>query len=288
MQEKNQIILNFAFWGFLVYSIVMHSKKFCKRVITISVLTVVCISLIIFSHWNRNYNKYSLLKKYNVDNNKELYLLGTIDKKHFNKINNYSINDMISVIENVEPDMVMIQAREDHHRKFGIIDGKIDACVAYSYCFENKIPSKFIDWWLIDNIYPKKASTNLRDDNMFIKISRNMKTVPENSKILVICNVNNFYEQAERFLISGLKEEKISDKKSYYKGKKIKFKFPSLVNKIWKDRTYFYAYSFPNTLIATIDLKDAIKNKYITSDHDKFYDDEMKYCKKLNDSILAN
>lgn len=264
----------------------MQKKKIVKTVLLILILVILVSCGGIYLHWNRFANKNTLFKKFVVENNKEVYMLGTLGKKHFNKIYNYSMDNMISVIENLNPDLAMIQARSDHYYRFGIIDGNIDACVAYSFCAENDIPTNLIDWWIIDNIYPHEATTNLRDDNIFIKISRNIKDAAPNSKLLVVIDSSNFYEQLNRFKVAGYKELPIEDKNSYFVGSAEKFKFPAVVAKSWRDRTYFFAYNFPSELRNTKGLEESIIKKFEASDHDKFYLKEIQYCKYLNNDIL--
>lgn len=264
-------------------------KKHCIRIFFCIIISVVVLSIGCgYLYWNKNLNKNNLLKKYTVDGSKEVYLLGTIGKKHFNKFNCYSMANMVSVIENVKPDSVLIQARDSHHKRFGIIDGEIDACVAYGYCFEQGIDTDFIDWWVIDNIYPQEATTNLRADNIFIKINRLIHDAPKNSKLLVLIDSKNFYEIIDRFEVSNYKETQIEDLKSYFSGVEKKFEFPVIVTKIWRDRTYYYSYLFVEELRNTKDLDPKIIDKYDKVHHDKFYLDEIKYCKFLNNNILFN
>lgn len=264
----------------------MQKKKFIKPILYIVISLLFIASTVYVLGWNRNINKNSLFKKYIIENDKEIYVLGTIGKKHFKKINNYSMDDMLSVIENVNPELVMIQARDDHYLRYGIIDGNIDACVAYSFCAENEIVTSLIDWWVIDNNYAKSSSLNLRDDNIFIRASRNIKEAPPKSKILIILSSYNFYEQIERFKIAGYKEVEIENKNQYFNGKNEKFKFPAIVAKSWRDRTYYFAYSFPTEVKNTKGIKQEIVDKFINANHDKFYLEEIQYCKYLNNDIL--
>lgn len=264
----------------------MQKKKIVKMILSVFIPVLLVIFGLVFYNWNHNMNKNNLIRKYRVDNTKEVYILGTIDKKHFNKINNYSMANVINAISNINPDVVLLQARDDHHKTYGIVDGKIDACVAYGYCFESQIPAKFYDWWLIDNIYPGDKTTNLKADNMFIKISRYMDNIKPGSKVLIIANIDEYYELIARCEIGGFKRHPIEDKDAIFNGDSGKFKFPAVVSKIWRDRTYFYAYSFPAELKLVKGLNPEILDKYQNADHDKFYQSEIKYCKYLNNDIL--
>lgn len=264
----------------------MHRKKIVVKIICIVVPVLLIVGVLSFFKWNRFYNKSNLINKYLVDNTKEVYVLGTIGKKHFDKVKNYSMEDLLSAIENIDPDLVLIDAREDHFKDNGIIDGDIDMCVTYSYCFEHDIPIEMVDWWVIDNIYPVTSTTNLRDDNIFIKINRRLKSVEPNSRTLVVCNSSHVYNQLSRFNVSGYRHQKIQDKKKYFVSKHEEFDFPLLASKIWKDRLYFYAYTFPKLLEDNEFLDDKVKNKFLNADHDSFYRKGIKYCTYLNNDIL--
>lgn len=263
----------------------MQRKKVIKTVLIILIPVIILSFVVSFFNWDRNYNKNKLLQKYIVDN-KEFYILGTIEKKHFNKIYNYSMKDMLGVIETIKPDLAMIEAREDHYIRYGIVDGKIDACVAYSYCFENKIPVSFVNWWIIDNIYPANATTNLQDDNIFIKVSRNIKESAPGSRLLLLIDSSHFYEMTNRFEIAGFKRVPIENKSEYFHVENEKFKFPAVVAKTWRDRNYFFSYNFPTEVKNQKDLNQSVKDKFLNADHDKFYLQEIEYCKYLNNDIL--
>lgn len=263
----------------------MQKKKILTKILIILIPLIFVCGIYTFLHWNHFSNKNTLFQKYRAYN-KDVYVLGTIGKNHFKKGYDYSMKNMLSVIESVDPDLTLIQAREDHYIQYGIIDGNIDACVAYSFCFENKIPFWFVDWWIVDNIYPGDATTNLRDDNIFIKVSRQIKEAEPGSKILLLIDSREFYEITSRFKVAGYKQLEIEDKSSYFVGKEEKFKFPAVVAKTWRDRNYFFAYNFPTEVCNLKDLNEDIKSKFKNADHDSFYLKEIEYCKYLNNDIL--
>lgn len=264
----------------------MQKKKSIKILITVLVPLLLLVIGVSFYFWNRYANKNNLLVKYTVDNSKELYLLGSIGKKHFNKFYNYSMEDLLSAIENINPDLIMIMSRKENYENYNVVDGDIDACVAYSYGISKDIPIEMIDWWLIDNIYPESATTNLRDDNIFIKITRILRKINANSKILVVANSKNFYEQNARFEIAGLKRQDVENVSSIFDSPYEDFHFPPLASKYWKDRSYFYAYVLPRLIKENNSLFESVKENFISADHDKFYRSQIKYCEYLNNDIL--
>ncbi|MBO5337096.1 MAG: hypothetical protein J6A94_08235 [Lachnospiraceae bacterium] len=79
----------------------------------------------------------------------EVYIMGTFHTEHFERYANYSIEEMINAINSIEPDVVFIEARENRFTEYGVVDGTIDMCIVYSYCFDNNIPVEMIDYWEI-------------------------------------------------------------------------------------------------------------------------------------------
>ena len=264
-------------------------KKTVKRTLIIALSTFVVLLGVLFSLWFHYANKYNLLREYTYDGHKDVYILGTIDNAHFNRFLGYSFEDVCNVIDNLDPDLIMITAREDHYRLHGIIDGPIDMSVAYAKAIDNEIPVKMVDWWMIDDIYPEDASTNLRDDNIYIKISRNLKNAKPNEKILIITGVKHFYEQIARFEVGNLAQQKINNKKDLFKSPRergVPFTYPPLTSKSWRDRVYFYAYTLPTKLKHQEHLNGKLKQKYTEANHDKFYRKVIKYCKLFLDNDL--
>ena len=260
----------------------MIKSKNLRRVVYVVVGLIVITLAMLFSLWFHYANKYNLVREYIYDGHKDVYILGSIDKKHFSRFNNYSFEDLCNAITNINPDLVIITCRKDHYDSHSVIDGDIATCVSYAKCLEQDIPVKMVDWWMIDDSYPENATNELQDDNMFIQISRILKQVKPNTKTLFITDSHHFHQQATRFEVAGMKRNKLNDKSSIFKSHLEdgqKFTYPPLASKTWRDRVYFYAYTLSARLKAEQNLTGPLKDKYIDSDHEKFYKEEIKYCK---------
>ena len=179
----------------------IKNKSKIKNRILIALAIVLIVALVALGlFWNRYLNKNSLLEKYETPKVQEVYLLGTFHKDHFNKWFNYSMEDILSVVENVQPDVVFIEAREEYFKDYGVVDGPIDMSVVYSYCIDNDIPVEMVDWWVVDNSFKSNTTSNKRDNMIFANIANKLKTIDADTKILVVCGSGHFYEQEERFL----------------------------------------------------------------------------------------
>ena len=91
------------------------------------------------------------VKRLQSTSGQEVYLMGTFHKDHFEPLANYSIEEMLNAIENINPDAVFIEAREENYERYGVVDGPVDMCISYCYCQDNGIPVEMIDYWKVDN-----------------------------------------------------------------------------------------------------------------------------------------
>lgn len=261
----------------------IHNRKRMIIVLT-SILTVAVVVLSLL--WNRYLNRNSLLDKFETVRNQEVYLLGTFHETHFNKWINYSMEDVLSVVENVQPNVVFIEAREEYFSDYGVVDGPIDMAVVYSYCKDNNIQVKMIDWWVVDNQYQAGTTSNKRDDMIFKNIDKQLDELQESKKVLVVCGAGHFYEQTSRFLDAGFNNQKIENKSTYFNNNRRTFKYPISAESVWEQRAYFYAYTYPNIIEQDDTLRAEIKAEFTNGNHDAFYEQQIKYCNLFSNNQL--
>lgn len=260
----------------------IKAKKIIVRVVT-GFLVVAFVALALL--WNHYLNKNSLLGRFMTGQNQEVYLLGTFHTNHFNRWLNYSMEDMLSAVENVAPDVVFIEAREEYFQEYNVVDGPIDMNVVYSYCLDNDIPVEMIDWWVVDNNYQSNTTSAVRDDHIFNNINSKLQQLEEGTKVLVVCGAGHFYAQADRFCAEGFEKKSITGKKSYFETEK-EFAYPSGAAEIWEKRACFYAYTYPEIIGSKEDLDENIKIQFTDGNHDAFYRQQMEYCNLFEENIL--
>lgn len=112
-----------------------------------------------------------------MPNEQEIYIMGTFHAEHFEQHANYTIEEMINAINNIKPDVVFIEAREESFIEYGVVDGPIDMCIAYSRCTENNIPVKMIDYWEITNDSKTSTTTDERDDRIRNNITKKLDII---------------------------------------------------------------------------------------------------------------
>jgi hypothetical protein len=211
----------------------------------VALILIVVVAVLILL-WNRYLNKNSLIEKFTTTQGQEVYLLGTFHENHFNKWINYSMEDILSSVENLKPNVVFIEAREKYFKDYGVMDGPIDMAVVYSYCKDNNIPVEMVDWWVVDNSYKSNTTNDKRDDMIFANIDNKLMTINADTRILVVCGAGHYYEQVKRFLNNGFEKKKLKNKSTYFDRQDKEFEYPAGLEEVWEKRAYFYAYTRRN------------------------------------------
>jgi len=266
-----------------------RKSKIVKRIFIGLSIGLIAGIVVLGLLWNKYWNKNSLLAKFETTQNQEVYLLGTFHEYHFNKWVNYSMEDLLSVVQSVQPDVIFLEAREQYFKDYGVVDGPIDMAVIYSYVIDNDndIPVEMVDWWVVDNSYKSGGSTNdKRDDMIFANIDHKLNAIPANSKILVVCGAGHFYEQTERFLNNGFEAQKIQNKSAYFDSQDAVFNYPVSAEVVWEQRTYFYAYTFPDIVRQNKTLDEDIKSQFTEGDHEAFYQQQLEFCNLFSKNEL--
>lgn len=262
-------------------------KKFHKRPVVITLLTCLTI-LIIGAGWfaNRYLNKTSLVRRYVTPAGQEVYLIGTFHNNHFNRWLDYSMADLLNAVENVNPDIVFIEAREEFFKDYATVDGPIDMAVVYSYCLEHEIPVEMIDWWVVDNDSKANSTNRKRDDMIFANIEGKLAENTPQARVLVVTGAGHFYEQAKRFVANGFIRKKLDRGNVYFGNKDEEFLYPASLPAIWEKRCYFYAYIFPSLIAKDETLNDETKAKWVGGDKDAFYAQQLRYNELFSGNLL--
>lgn len=217
------------------------------------------------------------VKKVIMNDNQEIYVLGTFHTEHFKRYANYSIDEMINAIDNIKPDVVFIEAREESFVDYGVVDGPIDMCIAYSYCIDKNIPLEMVDYWKVDNNHKAGTTNDNRDDHIHENIMEKMKLY-ENKKILVICGFGHLNAQTKRLLSDGGKTARIKNISALFQSDMMNFSYPSSICEVWEQRTLFYGHTFPKLVQEDTSISDDIKEMWPEDKNNDFYNWQMKYC----------
>ncbi len=266
---------------------IMIKRKSRKRKVLIAlvvVLTAIVTTLAFL--WNHYLNKNTVFAAFESPQGQETYILGTWHDMHFNKWLNYSMEDILSVVENVQPDIVFIEAREEYFEEYGVMDGPIDMAVVYAYCVENAIPVKMIDWWVVDNESQSNSTTEKRDDMIFNNINNELAVADPSARVLIVCGASHYHAQSSRFIENGYSKQSISNISDFFNSTDSQFQYPSTTSAVWEKRAYFYAYIYPDIIGQDDTLTAETKANWTDGDHDAFYKQQLSYCDLLDNNEL--
>lgn len=226
------------------------------------------------------------VKRVQSKDGQEVYLMGTFHMDHFDSLANYSVEEMLNAIENIDPDVVFIEAREESYEQYGVVDGPIDMCIAYCYCRDHDIPVEMVDYWKVDNEnYKTNTTTDDRDDHIHQRIMEKLELY-KNKKVLVICGFGHLYPQVGRLSDDGFKKTKISKVSNLFKGNGKEFSYPSGICDIWEKRALFYADTYPESIQADETINDEVKAQWPVDENHVFYNSQMEYCDLFRSNLL--
>lgn len=232
--------------------------------IAISLICIVCITGIVWFECkiNKTYN----LVEIKSERNQEIFILGTIHNSHFNKLYRYSMEDIVSCIKNIKPDVVLIESKEETFQDCGVIDGPIDMILTYSYCIENKIPVEMVDWWQLNNDTKTNTTNEQRDDNIYTNIQSKLNNIDDNKRVLIVCGSTHRVEQSKRFVNDGYKKVQIKNRKSYFKSNSESFTYPPIMTDIIKAKIEYLENDFKKKIESSITDEKVKKNLYNNTD----------------------
>lgn len=257
-------------------------RKTKKIIIIVSVILALLVLTAVVLYINL---KNFTVRKVLMSGGQEIYLMGTFHSEHFKRYANYSAEEMVNAIKNIDPDVVFIEAREDSFMEYGVVDGPVDMCLAYCYCMDNGVPVGMIDYWKIDNDYKENTTTNERDDHIHENIMEKLELY-KNQKVLVICGFGHLGAQTKRLAGSGGQSVHISHKSSIFNKKIPDFTYPGGLCDVWEKRVLFYGHTVPRMVQADDTLNQDVKAHWAEDENNAFYNQQMEYCELFQNNKL--
>lgn len=203
--------------------------------------------------------KEDLLACYDADG-KEVYTLGTRHQKHFYPQCEYSLQDIQSVIENVSPDYVFIECREEIFETYGALDGPQEFQFIYAHCMEHDIPIELIDWYVVDEstIEQINSTYDERDNRIFYNIYDKMQQVKEGETVLICYGDMHFYYQQPRMERAGWEKIELEDTIQFFVSNTDEYKYPECMQQIVQDCIDYYQNDFMQEVSKTVTGEDTL------------------------------
>lgn len=203
--------------------------------------------------------KEDILACYNADG-KTVYTLGTRHQKHFYPQCEYSLQDIQSVIENISPDYVFIECREEIFDMYGALDGPQEFQFIYAYCIDHDIPVEMIDWYVIDESTIEKMNSTFdeRDNQMFYNIYDKMQKIEKGETVLICYGDAHFFYQQPRMERAGWEQVELEDAKALFASEEKTFQYPQSMLKIVENCIGYYESSFMEEIRKTVTDENAL------------------------------
>lgn len=189
----------------------MHTKS--TKSVTVAVMAAtaaVVVALAVYLVlWGTGYFRYAGINKnkfvtgFVTPENQTVVTVGTIHRRHYEKRSRYSIPDIASLLQYVNPDAVFIECRPEIFDEYGVLDGPSEMLFIASWCRERGIPVHCVDWWHEDNTVQANTTTVNRDNHIFANIVENMTSVKPGETVLIFYGTQHFYDQQPRMKAQG-------------------------------------------------------------------------------------
>ena len=259
----------------------MYKMKTKKKLIIISLFLLVAFVLVTLSFLYSKYidkeNNLILLK--NDDKEQSIYILGTIHEYHFKKILGYSYLDIKNVMDNLDPDLILLEVEQEVFDKFGVIKSPIEMVPLWCYAVEKGIPVKGVDWFDFSENSRSWTTDQERDDNIFNNV---VKSIDDESRVLIILGSVHRIEQTKRFKNLGYKQKNVKDKENLFENNEnSEFAYPkNTVEEVEKQINYWKSEAL-NRVYDQI-TKNSKGQKYWI----KHYDNLVKMMDELIEKIF--
>lgn len=204
----------------------LDKKKFFNHVRIFIVLVVLGLVLVLSILYFRYIHKENNIALYiNKDNTQKVYILGTIHEYHFESLLNYSYLNVQNVIENLRPDLLLLEVDQEIYNDYDVIKSPIEMIPLWCYALEQGISVKGVDWFEVTENSRSWTTNKERDDHIF---ENTMASISDEPVVLIILGATHRIEQAKRFEDSGYKKQGIFNKTALFINESNnKFEYPS-------------------------------------------------------------
>ena len=218
---------------------ITDKRKLLKRIL-VSIVSVVLILALLSSvlYFRYIYKENNLVLYINKNNTQKVYILGTIHEYHFEALLNYSYLNVQNVIENIRPDLLLLEVDQEIYNDYGVIKSPVEMIPLWCYASEQGISVKGVDWFEVTENSRSWTTNNERDDHIF---DNTMASIGDEPVVLIILGATHRIEQAKRFEDSGYKQQSIPNKTTLFKNdNNKKFEYPvNTVDELKKQVEYW-------------------------------------------------
>ncbi|MFL0197985.1 hypothetical protein ACJDU8_20820 [Clostridium sp. WILCCON 0269] len=179
-------------------------KKRILKILTSTILILICVIIFfnpefIIQMFFRNH----YFRKY-IKNNQQIYFLGT-DHSMSLDTEPFSYLELKSVIENLKPDLVLIESRPEQLDNSNWADGPPKMLYCHLIANRLAIRVKGVDWWTVSSYNIPNSSNPIRDSYIHENIVKNINLY-KSKKILIIMGADHVILEQPKLESVGYKE----------------------------------------------------------------------------------
>lgn len=200
------------------------------------------------------YFRDSAFRKY-TKGDQDIYFLGTVHSMSLNS-KHFSYLNLKSVIENLKPDLLLVESRPEQLANGNFADGPVEMLYSHLTAISNGIPVKGIDWWNADTSSPNTTSA-ARDNHINNNI---LKDVVGYKKVLILMGRDHVGIEQPKLEVARYKSSSFSkiEKDNLFKVKNQKLLYPKGMNYYIQKRI-----SYEKNCIGTVYRTDTWKKQAV-------------------------
>lgn len=209
---------------------------------------------IFYSIMGPTYVRDSAFRKY-TKGNQDIYFLGTTHSMSLTS-KPFSYLELKAVIENLKPDLLLIESRPEQLANKNFADGPPEMLYSHLTAISNGISVKGVDWWTVNESLPNSTNT-IRDNHINENI---LKSVVGYKKILILMGNAHLGIEQPKLENAGYKTSSFtnSEKDNLFKAKNNKLIYPKGMNYYIQKRI-----SYEKNCIGTVYKTDMWKKQVL-------------------------
>jgi hypothetical protein len=138
-----------------------------------------------------------LVRREDSGTEQDIFLLGTIHGDHLRST--YSLWQIAALVENLKPDLLLVESRPDELARDNLADGPIEMLVASLTARSVGVRFDGIDWWQKADLKPGTSNPS-REDHMFQNAQARL---PDFQRVLILVGYSHVPELAGRLEKTG-------------------------------------------------------------------------------------
>lgn len=196
---------------------------------------------------------------------KQIYVLGTIHQFHFLEEHSYSLAQVLSVIREVKPDVLLVEARPETLEKHNAIDGPFEMIFARCYANQKGIPVKGIDWWTVVKDSETKNAIDLERDNKMVE--NIMVATKDYDRILALVGASHRERMPKLLEQNGYAKIEFDNISSFFVDSDTPFEYPKGMSEEYIRSKNYYENEFIGEINQNITPNDELYEMFIELTH---------------------